>query len=149
MNNDGNLDVAGSGVEHTRVYLGNGDGSFQAPLLLDAFAGSPRSYLIIADLDKNGHQDIVSSWGTPTNGSIQWIANNGNNNFDSRANLIEDLQESYFMQVGNLDADEYPEIVVSQVEPEAVFILDYNGVDGYDKVEVNSGMEHGLSLIHI
>jgi len=143
LNNDGNLDVIGHGANGTYVFYGNGDGSFQSEVVLDGFAALPRNYMIIADVDNNGHQDIISSYGGfSLDGAVQWISNNGNGDFEDTENLFEDLPKSFFIEVADLDGDEFPEILVSSETPNPLFYFEYNGVDGFERTDVVSGMNN-------
>ncbi len=78
FNSDGNLDVAvGQSTGDVEVRLGNGDGTFQAPLIL--FVGAFLASVDVDDLDHDGDLDIaaVRNSGTP----VGVLLNNGNGSF--------------------------------------------------------------------
>lgn len=55
INRDGNLDMVESGANATNFYLGNGDGTFQAPTCINGAGG----YFDLVDLDNDDNQDLV------------------------------------------------------------------------------------------
>ncbi len=55
LNGDGNLDVVAGGTPQAFVLLGNGDGTFQAPV------GYPGNlWVSVADFDGDGHLDVIA-----------------------------------------------------------------------------------------
>ncbi|HYC87571.1 MAG TPA: FG-GAP-like repeat-containing protein [Thermoanaerobaculia bacterium] len=58
VNGDGKLDV----VVTSATHLGNGDGTFQAPVPITPTPGSGRTFL--ADITGEGHPDLITAWGS-------------------------------------------------------------------------------------
>ena len=80
FNHDGKLDIAVSFVETQpngaiNVYLGNGDGTFQAPMTT-MIEGST-AFLAVGDFNRDGNLDLAAIWGT----GVQVLLGNGNGAF--------------------------------------------------------------------
>lgn len=62
INNDGNLDLIINGKKGTTGFvatkLGNGDGTFQAPVETD-YSGIASSSIVVGDFNKDGYLDVV------------------------------------------------------------------------------------------
>ena len=88
FNGDGKQDLAvgtGAGVY---VYLGNGDGTFQAPVQYST--GGPVSSLAVADFNGDGKLDIAAcgySSSPPTNANAGVLLGNGNGTFQAVRSL--------------------------------------------------------------
>ena len=66
VNNDGKMDILVAGQSHISILLGKGDGTFQAPVIIDIPTASfPAHGLIVADLNGDGKPDIAFSSSTP------------------------------------------------------------------------------------
>jgi hypothetical protein len=57
IDGNGHLDVVTTATDLVGVLLGNGDGTFKAPLYFEA--GVDVSMLNVGDVDRDGHLDIV------------------------------------------------------------------------------------------
>lgn len=107
LNGDGIVDVAVQAQDgRTRVFFGNGDGSFGSQVTL-GFT-SDKSSIALGDLDRDGDLDIVVSGST---GLSFWL-NNGNGTFSS-SGLTHSTTSTYMPDIlklvdingdGNLDA---------------------------------------------
>jgi hypothetical protein len=75
-NDDGKPDLLTIRESHNAyelaVYVGNGDGTFQAPLLYSV--GSIVSDFALADLDGDGHLDVVVAEGSASPGSLSTLS---------------------------------------------------------------------------
>jgi hypothetical protein len=87
FNGDGRVDIAMTvvGKNSLAIYLGNGDGTFQAPKLSaitlqsgQSFAPSP---LVVADFNHDGHFDLAVVGSDSTNTTVYILPGNGNATF--------------------------------------------------------------------
>ncbi len=80
LNGDGTLDVVvnGQAEKSVSVYLGNGDGTFQAPLRFTTTGGVIS--LLLADVNNDGKLDLIAE---ETSGQIEVFAGNGDGTFGS------------------------------------------------------------------
>ena len=82
VNGDGKADfvVTSGQANATDVFLGNGDGTLQAPSIVSPAA----SCIAVADLNKDGDPDLIEGLGS---GSVSVYLGNGNGTFGSPANF--------------------------------------------------------------
>jgi hypothetical protein len=112
FNGDGKLDlvVTDSSDEAAYLYLGNGDGTFQAPATIAA--GNFPNAVAAADVNTDGHLDIVTTGGGgsvgPYGSCISVILGNGNGTFQT--------QMSY----------------ATYADPTAITLADFNGDHNLD-----------------
>jgi hypothetical protein len=84
VNGDGNLDLVVQGADFTTqnwsyiVLLGNGDGSFQPPVVYPQSIGTGDSGVLIADFNEDGKPDLASPAGNET---VAVLLGNGNGTF--------------------------------------------------------------------
>jgi hypothetical protein len=77
FNGDGNMDMVVTNGAGANVYLGVGDGSFQAPVVY-AVGGSP-TWITTADINNDGKLDVVVS----TGGGASVLLGNGDGTFQA------------------------------------------------------------------
>jgi hypothetical protein len=109
VNGDGKLDLliantsGGTGEDGSiAVLLGNGDGTFQPPLLYDS-AGDHPSSLAVADVNGDGRPDVLvanlEGAGGPTyEGSVGVLLNNTGSSTPTTTTLVSSLNPSTFGQ---------------------------------------------------
>jgi hypothetical protein len=94
FNGDGKLDVAASFTNSNlvQVYLGNGDGTFQAPIATtvafiggQTFASAP---LVTADFNHDGKLDLVLAGTVGETSTVYLLPGNGNGTFGAAIPLI-------------------------------------------------------------
>lgn len=82
FNGDGNLDLAvpnvGDGFDAVSIFLGNGDGTLQAPILIPA-GGSPYS-IATGDFNKDGRMDLAVVY---RNNTFGILLGNGDGSFQA------------------------------------------------------------------
>ena len=89
FNGDGKIDLAAVGSSSGLAYvlLGNGDGTFQAPVPYAAVPGA--NFLVVADVNGDGHPDLlVTGQGPPggVKGGIAVLLGNGDGSFRPAVN---------------------------------------------------------------
>jgi uncharacterized repeat protein (TIGR01451 family) len=107
FNNDGKIDIAVATVSGIRVFLGNGDGTFQTPLVAStAYVQT----MIVADFDGDGHPDIagISAFSMPT-----VLLGNGDGTFRIQS-ISTFLQSSNaaLLGSGDFNGDGIPDLVM-------------------------------------
>jgi hypothetical protein len=99
FNHDGKLDIAAGSTNRILVLLGNGDGTFQAPISSPALVGPLRS----GDLNADGYPDIAGIY----NQCLGVLFGNGDGTFqpevDWNLNYLYDVKIADFNQDGKLD----------------------------------------------
>jgi hypothetical protein len=122
---DGKLDLVVIGVAsgHGAVYLlkGHGDGSFAAPVTIDAtltFSGYAATRVVASDLDADGKPDLVVEDGgapfdtTPVPGGLRVYRNLGGGTFATPVALTGP-DEPDGIDVGDVNRDGKPDIVAT------------------------------------
>jgi hypothetical protein len=127
LNGDGKPDVvfAGSIVGRAGVVgvlLGNGDGTFQTPLSYSTGAGGANYSVAIADLNGDGHPDVVvasecltSGCSESRSGGVSVLLGNGDGTFQPPANYGSGGWEATSIAIADLNGDRYPDLVVSNL----------------------------------
>jgi FG-GAP-like repeat len=141
FNGDGKQDLAvlsAAGIGSLNIYLGNGDGTFQAARNYPvASANSASRLLAIGDFNRDGIQDLVA-----TNSSLNQVAvllGNGDGSFDVPSYYPVGAQP-WNVVVGDINQDGFLDLAVSADGSSSVTILQGNG-DGTFKpaTYVNTG----------
>ncbi len=105
-------DLAVTGGSSVSIFLGNGDGTFQAPLTIpvgpDAFA------LAAADLTRSGHDDLVVTHANEDSpgGSVSVLLSNGDGTFRPPVDYPAG-DNPHSIALGDFNGDGFPDIVVA------------------------------------
>jgi hypothetical protein len=124
VNGDGILDlvVANAGQCSTcdngglSVFLGNGDGTFQAPVTYNS-GGWETEWIAIADVNGDGRPDLIAAsfcLTYPTcssGGSVSVLLNNGGGTFQTALTYGSGGDYSYAVAVGDFNGDGKPDLV--------------------------------------
>jgi hypothetical protein len=102
------------------IFLGNGDGTFGPAASFDT--GSPPGRLRVADLDGDGHLDLVAS-----NGSI--LLGNGNGTFQPS---YKAWPGASIVAVGAIDGGAVPDLVAANAAGDSVLVLPGRGDGAFD-----------------
>jgi FG-GAP-like repeat len=119
FNHDGKLDVAVA-ASQIQIFLGNGDGTFQAPVTYSDPIG-PLS-VATADLNHDGNLDLVVATGLVANVSV--LRGNGDGTFQPAMNF-NTIAGPTFVGVGDFNGDHKPDLIV--VDSPYVSVLLGNG----------------------
>jgi hypothetical protein len=150
LNSDGKLDVVvteqgiNSDINAAATLLGNGDGTFQAPVAYAA-PTSASGTIAVADLNGDGFLDVVV--GNQSNASISILLGDGSGGFSSSFALNMPGYPNYVM-ARDLNADGFADLVIAGygVEGEigSVWVLLGNGNGTFKQAVVyGSGQNPG------
>ncbi|HLV15484.1 MAG TPA: T9SS type A sorting domain-containing protein [Xanthomarina sp.] len=108
LTNDGNLDLAIGTYNGSKVtwYKNNGDATFAAGVTLTVTGTAALSYIesiAIADLNKDGHNDIIATGSY--NDRLVWFENNGDETFQPAALIANGIAGAGAVKVANIDND--------------------------------------------
>ena len=133
VNGDGKPDLVnanlGYGESTVSVFLGNGNGTFQAQRTFAA--GIYPVAVAVADLTGDGKSDIIvtnntSGVGAASPGGVSVLLGNGNGTFQAPlAFLVGDDPTS--LAVGDFNGDGKPDLVVSNYKSDTISVLLGNG----------------------
>jgi len=119
LNSDGKPDLVFPTGDGTCVFLGNGDGTFQAQTVYQG----PGSNAVIADLNGDGRLDIVTV--DFIDGVVSVLANLGGGKFSSAIQYASgDLPDS--LAVADLNGDGQPDVIAAN-ENSSIAVLLGNG----------------------
>jgi hypothetical protein len=147
LNGDGKLALVGRGPGLTNntigVMLGNGDGTFQAPVLytLGNAAGAGQ----LGDFNNDGIPDLVIV--TPSDGSISVLLGNGDGTFQTpKTTIIGSQSDPQDVAVGDFNADGNLDVALPIALPQsgqygvAVLLGNGNGTFGSPAYYVTQGV---------
>jgi hypothetical protein len=130
FNGDGRLDVAlaasqlaasGTASHGVLVYLGNGDGTFQAPV---EYATGDAASVAITDLNGDGKSDLLVT--TFSNQTVAVLLGNGDGTFQAAVNYAVG-QDAQDLAIGDFNGDGKRDVAVTSVLTGNVSILLGNG----------------------
>jgi hypothetical protein len=118
LNGDGKLDlvlvdggILDSVAGGIAVYLGNGDGTFQAPV--PYAAGINPAAVAVGDFNGDGKLDLVVATGAPDfNYALALFAGNGDGTFQQPTMIPTDFGPA-FVAIGDFNGDGKPDIIVA------------------------------------
>jgi len=117
FNEDGNRDLVLTHVsvgQDVVVHLGSGDGSF---VVGDPIASGRNNYVVVADFDGDGHQDVaVEKFTRPDfeSGQVLVFRGNGDGSFQP-AMPFNTIQFPAGLAVGDLNGDGTPDLVTGDI----------------------------------
>jgi Bacterial Ig-like domain (group 3)/FG-GAP-like repeat/FG-GAP repeat len=108
LNGDGKLDLVATdpiGASFL-VYLGNGDGTFQQ--FTRYLIGSPTGSLILADIDGDGHPDMVAAYSP---GEIGMLKGNADGTFQPLTPIVPVPSNDELLKIVDVNSDGIPDFV--------------------------------------
>jgi hypothetical protein len=162
LNGDGKLDVVvvnycenSSDCDDGRVdvLLGNGDGTFQAPVSY-ATGGYDPYYVVIADINEDGKPDlIVGNWcisddGCNVSGNIAVLLGNGDGTFQAPLTFLSGGEYVSWIAVADLNGDGHLDVVMANY-PGSVGVLLGNGDGTFGTVKAYGAGVGGASSVAI
>ncbi|MBL7942124.1 MAG: T9SS type A sorting domain-containing protein, partial [Flavobacteriales bacterium] len=122
FNEDGETDIAVTGLVELHILTGNGNGTFDAPL--NSGISSYAEDLISGDFD--GDDNIDLAWANDTGGSIGVRTGNGNATFDA-SSFSSSHGQPWDLVSGNFDGDDVPDIIGINYHNDQISFLKGNG----------------------
>jgi hypothetical protein len=125
LRGDGRLDIVtlnSSGRFSATVLLGNGDGTFQAPLQVNA--GRAPSAVAIADIDGDGIPDLLVA--NQTGGAVSLLAGNGDGTFGAPVRFAVGGRPTA-LAVQDFNGDNVPDVAVLNANTISVLLNDGQG----------------------
>ena len=132
------------------ILLGNGDGTFQAPVTYGS-GGEDALFVAIGNLNPDGYPDLVVANACLDDncnmGEVSILLGNGNGTFQSPVNYSTGGASAFSVAIGDLNGDGYPDLVVANSESDSVSVLMGNG-DGTFKspTTYSSGGNFAMSV---
>jgi hypothetical protein len=119
VNGDGKPDLVVANFGGTvGVLLGNGDGTFRAPVSYSS-GGLEAFSVAIADLRGNGHMDLVVANWCPSsgceNGVLGVLLGNGDGTFQAPVTYSSGGYQSYSVAIGDVNGDGKPDLVAANL----------------------------------
>ena len=121
FNADGKLDLAVStdcfgtvagctvGTSIVQVFLGNGDGTFLAPVLYNTAVPNTTSAIVTGDFNGDGKLDLVltssTAPGNQQSGSVTFLQGNGDGSFQASSTTSLTVQGGQFAVAADFNAD--------------------------------------------
>jgi archaellum component FlaF (FlaF/FlaG flagellin family) len=138
FNKDGKLDVVMITGNGFSLALGNGDGTFQAPV---TYATQLAYSLAVADFNGDGNLDLVVANLDPSTVSV--YLGNGDGTFQAPIDS-NTTDGSYFVVVGDFNNDEIPDLAV--IDPPYISVLLGNGNGTFQPPSDNNSFAGGKWL---
>lgn len=120
VNGDGKIDlVAMTPYNGVFVFLGNGDGTFQAPTAYTTVCTDsigPCQSLAVADVNGDGKPDLAVQSNDTTGGGMTILLNTGNGTFGTPAYYpvaISGVYANGGIAIGDVNGDKKPDVVVA------------------------------------
>src|ERR1700683_5461551 len=147
VNGDGSLDLVVAGLPNSKsnfpegvvgILLGNGNGTFQAPVEHDS-GGSLADSIAVQDVNGDGKLDVVVANNCGLNscgvGLVDVLIGNGDGTFQAALGYGSAGADSNFVVIGDVNGDGALDIVVSN----KCEVIDANCTDGSIGVLLNNG----------
>jgi len=112
VNGDGNMDLIGVGGGSVVVLLGNGNGTFQAPVAYDAGGDSDACGVRIADIDGDGTLDVALVCNSVLNAGFAVLLGKGDGTFGPPVKFAVGIPTTVWLDIADVNGDGLPDVVV-------------------------------------
>ncbi|MFY9559088.1 MAG: FG-GAP-like repeat-containing protein [Terriglobales bacterium] len=140
LNGDGKLDLVLTAYPYgaVAILLGNGDGTFQGAGTY--FSGGAANSVVVADLNEDGHPDLVvaNQGAAGGDGSVGVLLGNGDGTFQPTVNYDSGAYGARAVAVGDLNRDGHLDLVIANCSPDSS-----NACNGVGRVGVLLGNGDG------
>jgi hypothetical protein len=127
VSGDGKLDlVAMTPYNGVFTFLGNGDGTFQTPVVNTTVCTSACGGVAVGDLNGDGKLDLAFESNNTTGGGISVLLNNGSGTFGTGIYYpvaISGVFAANSVAIGDVNGDKVPDVVVSGSSVSAIVFL--------------------------
>ncbi|MGC2496953.1 MAG: FG-GAP-like repeat-containing protein [Acidobacteriaceae bacterium] len=152
FNGDGKVDLvfAMAGSNQLAVFLGNGDGTFQAPkfetIALPSGEHFGGAYIVAADFNHDGKLDLVTEANTNSAGAVDLIPGDGNGSFGAPQTIYTPPANSGIgsIGVGDFDGDTNADVAVGVSSD-----CDQGGCSQQDVYVLYGNGDFGFSTDHV
>jgi hypothetical protein len=118
FNGDGNLDLVFTANMGVGVTLGNGNGTFQAPVYIPLTQDS--FWVAVGDFNRDGIPDIVASLNDYEGFAV--LLGNGNGTFAAPAYYANGIA-THYLAVADLNGDGYPDLIAGDINYNSFYVL--------------------------
>ncbi len=121
FNRDGipDLVATNSGLAQVAILLGNGDGSFQAPVPYGV-GGGPWN-VVVGDINQDGFLDLaVASDGSS---NVTLLLGNGDGTFQPATFVNTGASQVGSVAIGDFNADGYPDLATTSAPDNSIYVL--------------------------
>jgi hypothetical protein len=145
VDGDGVQDIVALGSDKARIFIGNGNGTFQDSLLTTITgASSLSSGVAVADVNKDQHPDLVVTipdLGVPAQSRVAVLLGNGDGTFQAQTDFVVGPGPKWVL-VDEFNGDGNPDLALAMANSSGVSILLGNGDGTFDApVSVQAGGE--------
>ncbi|CAF1210047.1 unnamed protein product [Adineta ricciae] len=142
LNDDNQLDivVANYGTNNIGIFFGNANGSFTSQQMYSTSSNSHPTSVALADLNQDRRLDILVTHYAI--GTIGMFVNEGNATFAKQIiRTLDSKSRPQVITVGNVDLDEYVDVVVVDSENDRIHVLrgygntSFHSLTTYDSVK--------------
>jgi len=134
VNGDGKIDlVAMTPYNGVFVFLGNGDGTFQAPIVNTTVCTDSIGVcnsIAVADLNDDGKPDVAVQSGGTAGGGISILLGNGNGTFGTGTYYPVAISGTFAnggIAIGDVNGDKKPDVIVGSSNVTAIVYLNQGG----------------------